>query len=94
MDFYRIQVNVGIGLLNGTLQLLSMQPNHLPGVSTEDGQAIANTRVPQLPYMEQQSEYFRGERGEVLQAATLLGAGVIMGRGRSAAARLELAACD
>ncbi len=26
-DFYRMQANAGIGLLNGTLQLLSMQPN-------------------------------------------------------------------
>ena len=64
-DFYRIQANAGIGLVNGTLQLLSMQPD--------------TRNVVQLPSLGLQSEYFRGERGEIVQAGATIGAGVIMG---------------
>ncbi|MDQ3684695.1 MAG: hypothetical protein M3430_03730 [Acidobacteriota bacterium] len=49
-DFYRMQPNVVIGLVNGSLQMLSMQAD------------VRN--VTQIPYIELQSEYFRGMRGE------------------------------
>ncbi len=35
--------------------------------------------MPQLPYVEAQSEYFLGERSEVIQAGATIGAGLIMG---------------
>ncbi len=79
-DFYRIQANVGIGLFNSTLQMLSMQPGLK--TRTEDGREVQiEGHAPRLPTLELQSEYFRGTRGEVLQTAATLGAGLIAGGG-------------
>lgn len=72
LDTGRVMANSAINLGNATLQLLSMQPEYVPGVRDMQGNRVPNPAVPQIPKLEYQSEMFRRD-GQIIETGTTLG---------------------
>lgn len=88
VDTGRVMTNSVINLGNVTLQFLSMQPEHVPGLRTEDGERVANPAVPQLPRLEYQSEMFRRD-GQAIETGTTLGLALMSAPRSNPASRTE-----
>lgn len=76
LDSGRVMANSVINLGNASLQMLSMQPEYVPGVRDMQGNRVPNPNVPQMPKLAYQSEMFRRD-GRTIETGTTIGLAVM-----------------
>lgn len=76
LDTGRVTANPVINLSNAGLQMLSIQPEYVPGMRDMQGNRVPNPNVPQIRKLEYQGEMFRrDERAAIAVTFYFLAAG-------------------